>query len=206
MADDRFLKQAYQLENTSDTIALYQQWAESYDTTVRGHGYVTPERCCEALKRYLTDKQAPILDVGCGTGISGLVLHQAGYQNIDGSDVSQAMLDKAAQLGPVYRSLKLVDLDYPFDFEKGTYHVITAMGVIADKHAPPETILQLLEKLNKGGLLIFSLNNHTLENPEYEETARLAEKKGLAKILEAENGPHLTGYNMTSKIYVMQRL
>lgn len=31
MADDSFLKQAYQLKNTADTIALYQEWAESYD-------------------------------------------------------------------------------------------------------------------------------------------------------------------------------
>ena len=26
-----------------------------------------------------------------------------------------------------------------------------------------------------------------------------AEKEGLADILEAENGPHMTGYNMTSE-------
>ena len=205
MADDSFLKQAYQLKNTADTIALYQEWAESYDSSVREHGYVTPERCVAALQRHQSDKNVPILDVGCGTGISGYVMYQAGYHYIDGSDVSQAMLDKAALLGDIYHKLHLVNLDNPFDFEKGTYHVITAMGVIADKHAPPETIIQLLEKLEAGGLLIFSLNNHTLENPAYEQTAFRAEKDGLADILEAENGPHMTGYNMTSKIYVMRR-
>ena len=48
------------------------------------------------------------------------------------------------------------------------------MGVIADKHAPPETISQIISKLETGGLFVFSLNNHTLENPAYE-----AEIEGL---------------------------
>ena len=206
MADDRFLKQAYQLKTTDDTANLYEGWADSYDETLREHGYVTPQRCAAALSRHLHNYDAPVLDIGCGTGLSGLALKEAGFTEIDGTDLSAAMLDKARRHKAVYKSLHQISLHDPFPFSKGAYAAITAMGVIADKHAPPATIGQIITKLNKGGLLVFSLNNHTLENPAYEAAIAALSEQGRASLLEAEVGPHMTGYNMTSKICVLQAL
>ena len=77
MADDRFLKQAYRLKTTDDTLDLYQGWADSYEATLREHGYVTPQRCADALSRHLDNKDSLILDIGCGTGLSGVALNKA---------------------------------------------------------------------------------------------------------------------------------
>ena len=205
MADDRFLRQAYRLKTTDDTLNLYQGWADSYDVTLREHGYVTPQRCADALSRHLDNKDILILDIGCGTGLSGLALNTAGFRNIDGTDLSEAMLEKARLHKGVYRSLHQTSLDNPFPFHKGAYAAITAMGVIADKHAPPETISQIISKLQAGGLFVFSLNNHTLENPAYMAACLAAETSGKATILEDESGPHMVELGMTSKIMVMQK-
>ena len=204
MTDDRFLKQAYTLKTTDDTLTLYEGWADSYEKTLRAHGYVTPQRCAEALSHHFAETDAPILDIGCGTGLSGLALRLAGFTAIDGTDLSAAMLDKSRLHKGVYKHLRQTSLDDPFPFAKGAYAAVTAMGVIADKHAPPETISQLVEKLEKGGLLVFSLNNHTLENPAFEAEIDLLTTEAKAVVLEAESGPHMTRYNMTSKIYVLQ--
>ena len=83
--------------------------------------------------------------------------------------------------------------------------MITAMGVIADQHAPPRTISQLLNKLHIGGLLIFSLNNHTLKNPNYLQACYDAVTDGIAIILEDHNGPHIVKLGMRSKIMVLQK-
>lgn len=206
MADDRFLKQAYSLENQEDTQRLYQEWAASYDETVQAHGYISPSRCAEALARHIPDMTLPILDVGCGTGLAGMALASAGFQVIDGSDLSQEMLAQAAARDGVYRTLSLASLDNPFDFEVGTYAAIAAVGVLADKHAPPETVFAILDKLATGGLFVFSLNNHTLENPAYMGAVNQAVQQGLCHILEDAEGPHLTGYDMTSKVIVLKRL
>ena len=206
MGDDQFLKQAYKLKTTDDTLHLYQGWADSYDATLRQHGYVTPQRCAEALSRHMDERDVPILDVGCGTGLSGLALRKAGFCTIDGTDLSEAMLEKARLHEGVYRTVKQISLDNPFPFDTGAYKAITAMGVIADKHAPPETISQLISKLQTGGLLVFSLNNHTLENPAYEAEIDMLVNQRRAALLEAEMGPHMTEYNMTSKICVLQTL
>ena len=206
MADDRFLKQAYRLKTTDDTLDLYQGWADSYEATLREHGYVTPQRCADALSRHLDNKDSLILDIGCGTGLSGVALNKAGFHNVDGTDLSEAMLEKASLHKGVYNSLQQISLDNPFPFDKGAYAAITAMGVIADKHAPPETISQIISKLETGGLFVFSLNNHTLENPAYEVEIEGLISQERAALREAEIGPHMTEYNMTSKICVLQAL
>lgn len=206
MTENRFFKKAYTLLEPSQTMQLYSEWAESYDETMVNFDYQTPRRCAEALHRHNAHPDIKIMDVGCGSGISGQALKEAGFKHIDGSDISAEMLEKAALRKAVYRTLTQVHLPHPFDFDKGAYQAITAMGVIAENHAPPEAIRQLIEKLDKGGLLVFSLNNHTLENEDYMKSCIAVCTDGLAEILEQEEGPHITQLEMTSKIMVMRRL
>ena len=156
MSDNPFLKRAYQLKDHDETQAMYSDWAASYDQTMKDHDYQSPRRILEALMRHCPDHEVAIFDVGCGTGLSGKTLAEGGYINIDGSDVSPEMVTIARSLNGVYQNLDVVTLENPFPFDQGQYQVITAMGVIADQHAPPETISQLLDKLPKGGLLIFT--------------------------------------------------
>ena len=71
--------------------------------------------------------------------------------------------------------------------------------------AAPDTIVQLLNKLHAGGLLIFSLNNHTLENPDYLQACHDAVTDGIAIILEDHNGQHMVKLGMTVEIMVLQK-
>lgn len=205
MQDNPYLKKAYQLTSTEDTQALYQAWADTYDATLADHGYVTPTRCAQLLAKHMPDKSQPVLDVGCGTGISGLALQQAGFSVVDGHDLSEEMLKKAALHQGLYRHLVQADPQNPLDFATGTYQAIAAMGVIADKHAPPEMIGQLLDKLNPGGRLVFSLNNHTQENPAYLQACEQVLADGKATLLEQVDGPHLIKLEMTALVMVMVR-
>ncbi len=116
MADDQknpFLTQAYRLGSQQETKALYKDWADSYDDTMSHHDYQTPQRCADALMRHLSDTSAPIFDVGCGTGISGQALSDAGFTVIDGSDISDEMVAKARSRDRVYRHLSAVSLETP---------------------------------------------------------------------------------------------
>ena len=205
MSKNPFLKRAYRLKNQQDTLSMYGDWADTYDQTMKDHDYQSPRRIVEALLRHCADKSVAIFDVGCGTGFSGMTLAKAGFTQVDGSDVSPEMIEIARQLPGVYRQLTCVTSDDPFPFPDGAYQVITAMGVIADQHAPPRTIGQLLNKLHTGGLLIFSLNNHTLENPDYLHACHDAVTDGIAIILEDHDGPHMVKLGMTSKIMVLQK-
>ena len=205
MTKNPFLKRAYRLKSQQDTLSMYGDWAATYDQTMKDHDYQSPRRIVEALLRHCADKSVAIFDVGCGTGLSGMALAKAGFTQIDGSDVSPEMIEIARQLTGVYRQLTCVTLDNPFPFPDGAYQVFSAMGVIADQHAPPRTVGQLLNKLHNGGLLIFSLNNHTLENPNYMQACHDAVTDGIAIILEDHDGPHMVKLGMRSKIMVLQK-
>ncbi len=62
----------------------------------------TPARCVEALARFVPLDQ-PVLDVGCGTGLSGAALAAGGFVDVSGQDVNQAMLDVARRARRVSR-------------------------------------------------------------------------------------------------------
>ena len=77
--------------------------------------------------------------MGCGTGLSGAALAEAGFTTIDGSDLSPGMLDKARALG-VYRDLWLPD-----DLPDRRYDAVAAVGVIGPGAAPLDLFDTCLE-------------------------------------------------------------
>lgn len=206
MADNKYFKRAYGKKTLDETMELYDDWAAEYDQTVQEHGYQTPRRCAEALMRHYPNKAISILDIGCGTGLSGLALHQLGYHNITGSDLNAAMLARAGRLSGVYQELMLAKQDNPFDFEQGRFEVITAMGVIARNHAPPETILDVMNKLAPGGVFIFSLNDDTLKEAAYPDRVDQLLEQNIARCIEDIHGPHMTKLEMGSRVIVLEKL
>ena len=132
MIGRRFLDGAYDLPDRRATAAFYADWAASYDAEIADNGYATPARCAAALAAHAERLADPVLDVGCGTGLSGLALAAAGFRTVDGTDLSAEMLARAAarsESGPqprpagrgVYRRLFRGDLADPLPFGPGVY-------------------------------------------------------------------------------------
>jgi len=101
---DTFLDKVYDARDASSTRTLYDAWSDSYEAEVGSQGYALPPRCAAALAKFTDDLSAPILDFGCGTGLSGLAFKDAGFTTIDGHDLSADMLEEANNKG-VYRKL-----------------------------------------------------------------------------------------------------
>ena len=205
MGDNPYFKRVYKSQTNEEVLAIYDDWADEYDDTVLSHGYITPQRCAAALADLTENRNDPILDIGCGTGISGLALQEQGFNNVTGSEVNAPMLEKARSRQGVYQNLMLVDVDNPFDFPTGTFRHMTAMGVIATGHAPPETIVTVLEKLELGGMLVFSLNDHTLETPAYPDMVDQVVADGRAKCLFDEYGDHLPKIGLKARVIVLAK-
>lgn len=203
--EQEFLSKLYEIDTVEDTRRHYNEWAASYDAEITKNGYATPARCAAALAEFALDKSAPILDIGCGTGISGLALRSVGFTHIDGSDLSDEMLNVARAKESVYHELWKTDLDDPFPFETGTYTNFSAMGVISSGHAEAPIIDAILAVMPVGGLFVFSLSDHALEDPTFE--ARVAENidTGAAQLLFKEHGDHLPGIGMGTNVYVLRK-
>lgn len=194
-----FDKPLWQPRSPEDTRALYSDWAKTYDADVQSAGYALPPRMAKALAAAAPDLSAPLLDFGCGTGLSGLALAAEGFTTIDGTDITPEMLDQAATSG-VYRKTWATA---PDEAPPEGYSIIAAIGVISLGAAPADTLHTLLTTLPPGGLLGFSYNDATLADQSYMDALEKAQDG--ARLIHEAYGDHLPGKNMKSSIYILRK-
>ena len=200
MTDKKFLSEVYDLATPDQTRALYDDWSTSYDAEITENGYATPRRIAEALAQF-ANASTPVLDFGCGIGLSGLALKSAGFETIDGADFSADMLKGAAEKR-AYRRLWQVEAADPVPTG---YAAITATGVIGVGAAPADTFDKLLEALADGGHFALSFNDHALADPQFEGRLTAATDAGRARLVFKEYGTHLPGIDLKSNVYVLEK-
>ncbi|WP_158284656.1 class I SAM-dependent DNA methyltransferase [Oricola cellulosilytica] len=191
--DKRFLDKAYSVKTDAQTRSFYDQWAEVYDEEVAENAYQQPRRCAQALAGLTAPSETTILDVGCGSGLSGIALDVAGFQTIDGCDFSPGMLAKAGKTN-VYRRLFETNLNEPpMDAPDGRYDAAACVGVFSFGHVKAEALDDILRVLKPAGALVIGLNDHFYEEGSLTTRLELLESEGLMEILDREHGEHMPG-------------
>jgi predicted TPR repeat methyltransferase len=177
------LDRAYSLKNVDDARALYDEWAETYDEElVDDNGYVAPRIVVDAFAEQFADKDARIIDIGCGTGLAGEVLAGYGFSNVDGLDLSAGML-RVAERRRVYRELVEVDLTGPIDIPADTYDGAVSVGTFTHTHVGPDGIDVLADLVKSGGLICISVNADAYVADGYAEKLGDLEARGRITIL-----------------------
>jgi len=198
------LDTVYQINDPKEASGFYDRWAERYDTDVAGSGYATPRRCAEALAAHATDKATPMMDLACGTGLSGEAFHAAGFTCIDGFDISEGMLEQARARG-VYRHLAHADLSQPLEMEEGAYVNAAAVGCLSPEYMPPTVIDAVLGRLPSGGCFVFSVNDHAARDGTIAGRIMELVDTGYAELMFSEYGEHLPSIGLKATVYVLRR-
>lgn len=199
------LDSAYDLSSPDKAAEFYGEWAADYEDELAEAGYVTPARCAAALAEAASLPWAPLLELGCGTGLGGLALRAAGFDCIDGLDISPEMLARAEAKG-IYRHLTVADLSKPLDFlEPGTYQNAAAIGMLNPNFMPAMLIDQVIELLPAGGCFVLSLNDFALAEGSMETRILELTEYGVADLAFKDHGKHLPGIDMQSTVYVLHR-
>lgn len=200
MAQKRFLDRVYKADTSAGVERLYDDWAGSYDAELTENGYATPARIARAMR--MTGCAEPVLDLGCGTGLSGVAMRAEGFQVIDGTDLSPGMLEQA-RAKEIYRDLWVTDAEAPLP--AGRYATLAAVGVVSPGAGGPELLDVMAAALPRGGHMAFSFNDHALADRTY--TARLNEQVdcGALRLLLAEHGDHIPEIGVKSTIYVLEK-
>lgn len=196
MGDTPSLSNSYNLRSDAETQAHYDAWAATYDDELADNDYAQPARCAHALLQVQPDMSALILDAGCGTGLSGVALRDAGYRSIDGCDFSPGMLEKASDVG-VYGSLFEANLNEPLEIADNTYGGVAAVGVFSFGHIQADAINELCRIVQPGGGLVIGLN--TLFYDEGTVRTRIDELAAASTLSSVvhEHGDHLPGRELS---------
>ncbi|MFZ2100453.1 MAG: class I SAM-dependent methyltransferase [Oricola sp.] len=194
---DRFLPSVYSVKSTEEAREFYDRWSEVYDEELTENSYRQPARCAEALRILCDPHNCSVLDVGCGSGLSGMALREAGFDIVDGCDFSTGMLAKAEKAGH-YRRLFSTDLNEPpMDVADATYNAAACVGVFSFGHVSPDALDDILRVLHPGGALVIGLNDHFYREGSLSEKLRALEDDGRIRVFGTEHGEHIPGTGVT---------
>lgn len=137
-------------------VSIYDAWAASYDADHRRNGWRVILNHLAYTATLCLSGDAPILDLGCGTGLLGRELRSFGFEHLCGLDVSTASLALAETAG-TYHSLHRKELGQPLDFASNSFAALVASGVFTRRQVPLDALDEVLRVLRPGGLFIVVL-------------------------------------------------
>ena len=157
------LDMVYSAKSPEELSTAYAAWAATYDAETASLGYLLPFLIVAWIARYVPSGEAPLLDAGCGTGLSGPSLRTLGYDDIAGLDLSSDMLRIAGSRG-AYGELKEAALGGPLPWPDGHFRAFFSTGVFTIGHAPASGLHELVRITRKGGHAIFTVRDRVFES------------------------------------------
>lgn len=138
-------------------IKLYDEWADTYDATLTSWGYEAPPKVLALLKERLGD-DAKVLDLGCGTGLSGVVLKEGGLKGAHvGVDISSKSIEISAKLGCYSGGAFVGSLEEPLSKEvlaAGPFDAVISVGVLSYIHKFDVFWGETLKAIRPGGYVV----------------------------------------------------
>jgi predicted TPR repeat methyltransferase len=191
--------------NPDDKQALFDDWAPTYDhDLVNELGYVADAEACRRLEALVPDRRARILDAGCGTGLVGRRLRQAGYSDIHGSDYAPKMLQQARASG-AYISLTQHDLTRPIETDR-PYDAAIAVGVFAFSGLSAEHLVNITACLKPGAFALITVNGKAWREVDWPAKLEGFEQKYAdARLLEVQTIDYLTAEGIDGRLLILQR-
>jgi predicted TPR repeat methyltransferase len=157
--------------------AYYDQWAQQYDRDLHAWRYDAPAAAACLLKDYAPEA-GPILDAGCGTGLTGKALRDQGYPDLTGLDISAESLRLAEQTG-AYRQLVQHDLQQtPLPLPADHFDALVCVGVLAHIQDALPLLRDFCRLVRPGGCLLFSQRHDLFAQRDYPSLLERLEREG----------------------------
>ncbi len=156
------LEAVYAAATDEELAEAYARWAADYDRQTAEMGYCLPWVIAAWITRHVPKGDGPLLDAGCGTGLSGLALQALGYEQLEGLDLSEEMLAIAGSRD-IYGTLKPAALGKQLPWPDDHFAAFFSTGVFTEGHAPASALDELVRITRPGGLAILTVRQSVLE-------------------------------------------
>jgi predicted TPR repeat methyltransferase len=138
-----------------DIRQIYTDYAGHYEKEFTSERrYTVYKRLPRLVIRELKTRDARILDLGCGTGLSSLLFFDKGYE-VTGIDITRAMIQLAHRLP--YSKLICQNLEKPLRVKDDYFDAVVMIGVMEHINDPSALLKEVWRKLRQHGLFALTL-------------------------------------------------
>lgn len=177
------LSKVYAARSDGELSEAYSTWSSEYDRENLSSGYCLPFLITAWVSRYVAVDAGPLLDAGCGTGLSGPCLRALGYRSIEGLDFSGEMLELARQRG-AYDELRRATLGEELPWRDNHFAAFFSTGVFTEGHAPASGLFELCRITRPGGHAIFTVRDKVFDSGSFADVFAELEARGVWKPME----------------------
>ena len=174
----------YKLKTTEEVMKYYDEWGTNnkYDQDMIDWDYTGPKETVEIFKNHAKNKEIKIYDAGCGTGLVGVELKKYGYNNFDGVDLSQKLLDLVPH--GLYKNLSKTDLNKPLNIKDNEYDAVLCVGTFTFGHVKPPALDEFIRITKNTGIICFTINEGIHEEYGFDKKINQLNKDNKWKEIE----------------------
>ncbi len=171
---------------------LYDEFAAQYDETLDEWQYSAPAVVARYLSQHV-QVDRPVLDAGCGTGLTGAALSAAGYRHITGTDLSPVSAAKARESAH-YDQVLVLNLSDALPFDSASFGGAICVGVFSYIPDLEPVLRELLRVVESGGVLVFTQRDDFYrERGNAKLFDELQSNGDFERLIETDARPYLPG-------------
>ena len=188
----------YKLKTTNEVMEFYDEWGNKnkYNKDMIDWDYTGPKETVNTFKKYTENKDILIFDAGCGTGLVGKELKKFGYNNFEGADLSQTLLDSIPK--NLYKKLNRIDLNQQIKVDDNFYDAVMCVGTFTYAHVKPNALDEFVRITKNKGLICFTINEGIHEEYGFDKKIEELEKKNKWKKIEFFKSKYIASKNVNA--------
>jgi len=190
--------------STDELMEVYDGWADRYDRELlEDWGYTSPQKAVQLLLDAMGSPELTVLDAGCGTGLVGVLLKEAGMSSLTGIDYSPGMLAEAGKKG-VYDALHTMDMNLPLTLPSDSFDAVTCIGTFTSTHVKPEAVKELARVTRSGGVLVFTVRDDYWQSTNFIDLVAELHVSGVAGIEQIRLEPYIHSEGSECRFVVLR--
>ncbi|MGB1350422.1 MAG: class I SAM-dependent DNA methyltransferase [Luminiphilus sp.] len=190
--------------STNELMQVYDGWADRYDRELlEDWGYTSPQKAVHLLLEAMASNDLAVLDAGCGTGLVGVLLKEAGISTLTGIDYSPGMLAEAERKG-VYDTLHTIDMNNPLTLPSDSFDAVTCIGTFTSTHVKPQAVTELARVTRSGGVLVFTVRDDYWQSTNFVDLVAELHISGVARIEQIRLEPYIHSEGSECRFVVLR--
>ena len=190
--------------STDELMEVYDGWADRSDRELlEDWGYTSPQKAVQLLLDAMGSPELTVLDAGCGTGLVGVLLKEAGMSSLTGIDYSPGMLAEAEKKG-VYDALHTMDMNLPLTLPSDSFDAVTCIGTFTSTHVKSEAVKELARVTRSGGVLVFTVRDDYWQSTNFIDLVTELHVSGVARIEQIRLEPYIHSEGSECRFVVLR--